>query len=324
MKKSRWILPALLALFAGCMHPNPERAVIAKATNVVARLSISPPEFARTVETKGLWLSQTTAQLTVSLSALSAVDTVLGGFRISASLDTGKPLYEYMSGAWMVMPPVQGEQHMAITLSDAGLSKDSLGPTPILYSTVVLVTKAGGSILDSFTLTPVQGPDGPSYGANIPLRLDMSWDELEVFASAPLTLSRDLANQGRMVSAMIGDYPAVMIMDVPRSKFTMGALTLSDSVGLELLFDKPETLWTWDQTSHAPVKTSPAGWATVFSQVKLTDLKSKGRANTLGNCVVHCQLFTEDLDITTGDSTLKPIHGVSGFYYGTNVPVPIE
>lgn len=329
MRKKIVALLVSSAFFAGCMHTN--QPIVADSSKVVAELTIAPPTFARTAETKDLWLSENKVQMLMDMGAMSGMtmsgtvgrDTVLNSMRISTQIGAGKPLDQYMSGTWMMMQPDSLDHHMAVTLGNAADANISTRPVPVLYSSVVLVVKAGDVVRDSVLCVPVYGKQGLVYGAHLSISPTMSQYTFEVHATAPIESSRDVANQSRIKSAMDAQFQ-YMFMGASADPESLGATVLSDSVSVELLASTPQTLWMWDKSAGKPVETAPDSNATVFASILLKDLKSRCVGEPIGYSTVNCRLLSEDHHDSTMVSTMMPIHGSDGFYFGANMKAPAK
>lgn len=327
MKKTFVTILGFCAFFLSCM--NPHDSMVTDSTKVIAELTIAPPTFARTAETKDLWLSETKVQMLMDMGSMSGMtmsgtagrDTVLNSMRISTRIGAGKPLSEYMSGTWMMMQPDSLDHHMTVTLGNAADASDSMRPVPVLYSSVVLVVKAGDFALDSVLCVPVYGKQGLVYGAHLSIPPTMNLYTFEVHATGPIESSRDAANQSRIKSAMDAQFQ-YMFMGASADPESLGATVLSDSVSVELLARTPQTLWMWDKSAGKPVETAPDSNATVFAAILLKDLKSRCSGEPIGYSTVGCRLLSEDHHDSTMVSPLMPIHGSDGFYFGANMKAP--
>lgn len=331
MKKTILIVLSLGIFVVSCM--NPHGVVISDSSKVLAKLTIAPPTFARTLQTKDLWLTETSVQIELEMPTMNGLmkrltstttattDTVVNGMHISATIKEGESIKQYMSGNWMMMAADSLEHHMAASLTNASSSTDSVGPLPILYSTVTLIIKSGSLTVDSALLIPVHGASGPMYAANVAMPLDMATYSFEVHATAPQTSWRDMANQNRLLTPMHGSFSAV-VHSAPTAEELLGSSLVADSVMMALSISQPQTLWLWDSLSHMPVQTAPLATATLFASVKLTDLKSRSNGEIIGYSMVRCQLMNENHTDSTMTQELNPVHGGSGFYYGANMLAP--
>lgn len=331
MKKTILSIIGLGMFFISCMSPH--GPVIRDSSEVMAELTIAPPTFARTMQTKDRWLTETKVQLMLAMPPMSGLmkrttgsdpllaDTVMNGLHISSMIEDGLPMNKYMGGMWQMMQPDSLDHHLIAVLGNADNTADSLSPLPIQYSTVTVVIKSGTTVIDSATLMPIHGAQGFMYGANIALPLGTTAHTFTIHATAPQASWRDEANQNRLQAAMDASFSS-MVQSVSATEVLLGSTIVTDSIQVELAVTQPQTLWIWNSVSSMPVSTAPASNTTLFVGVKLNDLKSRGNGETIGYSSVTCQLISADYHDSTATTILNPIHGSNGFYYGINMPAP--